>query len=253
MLTAKFCVDSLSRQNHTLLTALGFAIVYRKGKDLKLVQKLIDAGGDPSSIVRKPYDDRQGDYPHILSNKLGPLETALIVAIKTRSEQMVELLLMNGADLHRPAQKGVKRTPLQQACEIGSFKIVKLLLEKGASVNERPADRGGATALQLAAISGSIKIANLLLDRGALVHACPAKVNGRSAFEGAAEHGCLEIIRVLWDAVSGLGFTSEQIENAKSLAKSRSHRGCAEYIAGLSSEASFLLLQTDPLIDSEME
>ncbi|KAF8856666.1 ankyrin [Acephala macrosclerotiorum] len=242
MLTAKFDVNSFSIHDHTLLTVLGFAIIYRKGRDPELVQKLIDAGGDPNSIVRKPYDIRRDQHHSIQCGKVGPQESALTVAIKTRNEKMVELLLMNGADVHRPARNGLKRTPLQQACEIGSFKMVKLLLERQASVNERPADRGGATALQLAAISGSIKIAKLLLTYGALVHAPPAKVNGRSAFEGAAEHGCLEMIKVLWDAVSGLGFTPEQIENAITLAKSRGHRGCADYIASLSLADSFLLL-----------
>ncbi|CZR69945.1 uncharacterized protein PAC_19846 [Phialocephala subalpina] len=241
MLIAKFDVNSFSRQDDMLLIALGFAIVYRKGRDLKLVQKLIDAGGDPNSIARKPYDYRRDDILCRYEN-LGGQDMALTVAIMTRGEQMVELLLTNGADLNRPARKGLKRTPLQQACEIGSFKIVKLLLENGAGVNERPADRGGAIALQLAAISGSIKIANLLLTRGALVHASPAKVDGRLAFEGAAEQGCLEMIRVLWDAVSGLGFTPEQIENAICLANGRGHRGCAEYIASLSSVAGFPLL-----------
>jgi ankyrin repeat protein len=248
MLTARFDVNSFSKQNNTLLTALGFAIMYQKGVRLELVQKLIDAGGDSNGIVRKPYKD-----PDHFIRKFVPLETAPTVAIKTRSKKMVELLLKNGADLHRPARKGLKRTPLQQACEIGSFKIVKLLLENGASVNEPPADRGGGTALQQAAISGSIKIANLLLAYGALVHESPAKVNGRSAFEGAAEHGCLEMTRVLWDAASGQGFPPGQIENAIRLAKSRGHRGCAEYIAGLSSEATFTSLQTDAFLDFQME
>lgn len=69
-----------------------------------------------------------------------------------------------GADVQRPARRGLKRTPLQHACEIGSFKIVKLLLEYEADVNEAPADRNGATALQLTAVGGSIKIAELLLS-----------------------------------------------------------------------------------------
>ena len=78
------------------------------------------AGGDPNGIVSKPVS---GD------DEVKPLETALIVAIKTKNEQMVQLLLSYGAEVHRPAQRGLKRTPLQQACEIGSFKIVKLLLD----------------------------------------------------------------------------------------------------------------------------
>lgn len=240
MLSAKFDVNSFSKQGDILLTPLGFAIVDRKDMNLELVPKLIDAGGDVNGIVRKPYDRREGRTWGPCEDS-GLVSTALIVAVDSRSKQMVDLLLKKGADLHRPARKGFKRTALQEACEIGSYKMVKLLLERGANVNEVPAERYGGTALQLAAGSGSIKIANLLLNHGALVHAGSAKVGGRSAFEAAAEEGCLEMIRVLWDAVSGLGFTPDQIEDAICLAESRGHRGCAEYIASLSTASGYPL------------
>jgi len=245
MLTAKFDVNSFSRRKSCLLTALGFAIMYGKRADesLPIVRELINHG-DPNSIVLRPYLKSGAESM--------PQKTALLIAVETRSEHMVKLLLEKGADIHRPARRGLKRTPLQRACEIGSFKIVKLLLEHKANVNEEPADRGGATALQLAAISGSIKIAELLLSHEAWVHAAPAKVRGRTAFEGAAEHGCVEMIRVLWDAAAGIGFTPKQIEKAKNLAVSKGHRGCAEYIESLSSATSFPLLEIDPLMGSEV-
>jgi ankyrin repeat protein len=249
MLVAKFDVNSLSRRyfkrdfrrnfggEYYYVTALGFAIMRGKRADesLHLVRELINHG-DPNSIVLR----------HSPTDKVAmPLKTALLVAIETRSEHMVKLLLEKGADVHRPARQGLKRTPLQQACEIGSFKMVKLLLEHNANANEEPAQRSGATALQLAAISGSIKTAELLLRHGAWVHAAPAKVRGQTAFEGAAEHSCVEMIRVLWDAAEAAetSFTPEQIEKAKNLALSQGHRGCAEYIDSLSSATSLPLLQ----------
>jgi len=196
MLSAKFDINSFFEQRPTgliLLTALGFAITYKKGRDINLVQRLIDnnAGGDLNSIARK------SSYGYL--NKARFEETALMVAIATRSKEMVELLLKNGANIYQPARRGLKLTLLQQACNIGSFNMAKLLLENGAIVNEEPADRGGATALQLAASSGSVKIAKLLLSHGALIHASPAKMGGWTAFEGAARHGSLEMISVLWD------------------------------------------------------
>ena len=241
LLMAKMDVNSFTTGSHEGVTALGFAISYRNGKEPGLVQQLLNAGGDPNGIVSKPWS---------LHDEVKPLETALMVAIKTKNEQMVQLLLNNGADVHQPARRGMKRTPLQQACETGSFKIVKLLLDKGANVNEPPAERGGGTSLQLAAISGSIKIAKLLLNHGASVHAPPAKVNGRSAFEGAAEYGRLEMLWELWVAGvgHGQGFSREQIERAISLAEREGHRGCVEYIASLSSSAGFSTPQVDPFI-----
>ncbi len=73
--------------------------------------------------------------------------------------------------------------------------------------------------------------------------AAPSKVRGRTAVEEAAEHGRVEMIRVLWNAAEGKGFTPQEIEEARNLARSRGHRGCAEYIDGLSSASSFSLLE----------
>jgi ankyrin repeat protein len=230
LLAVGFDANSFSQRKGGLMTPLGAAIMHTKraDQDIALLRTMIQHS-DPNSIVQKPYDSG--------IDKSESLQTALLVAIDTRSERIVRLLLEAGADVHRPARRGVKRTPLQRACEIGSFKIVKLLLEYQANVNEAPADWSGATALQLTAVGGSIKIAELLLSQGALVHAAAAKVGGRSALEGAAENGCVEMIRVLWDTVAGtnLGFTPEQINKAKNRALQHGHRGCADYLDSLSS------------------
>jgi ankyrin repeat protein len=240
LLAAGFDANSFSQEKDVLMTPLGAAIMHAKraDQDMALLRTMIQHG-DPNSIVRKPYDSgiERGES----------LQTALLVAIDTRSERIVRLLLEAGADVHRPARRGVKRTPLQRACEIGSFKTVKLLLEYQANVNEAPADRNGATALQLTAVGGSIKIAELLLSQGALVHAAAAKVGGRSALEGAAENGCVEMIRVLWDTVAGTnpGFTPEQINKAKNRALQHGHRGCADYLDSLSSASHRSLIELE--------
>ncbi|VUC35438.1 unnamed protein product [Clonostachys rosea] len=159
--------------------------------------------------------------------KVSSRSTALLCAIKTGRMQIVNLLLDKAANFNRAADRGLKRTPLQQACELGDFEIIKLLLDKGANVNAPPAVNGGATALQLAAIQGSQRIVRLLLDEGAHIHAPAAAVNGRTALEGAAEHGRLSILgTLLTEGASGFGV--DEIECAKALAERRGHRGCVE-------------------------
>ena len=234
LLAAKFDVNSLSKRENGFLSALGFAIGCWKQADesTDMVQKLIDHG-DADSIVFKRYLRAYG--------RSNPLKTALLVAVETRRVDVVSRVLEGGADVNRKARIGLKRTPLQRACELGSFKIVQLLLEKGADVNQEPADRGGGTALQLAAISGSVKIVQLLLSRGALCHAPPAKVGGKTALEAAAENGCLELIRILWNAGGGQ-FSREQIQKAKDLALDKGHRGCADYLASLFLPSALSLL-----------
>ncbi|KAL2065286.1 hypothetical protein VTL71DRAFT_2955 [Oculimacula yallundae] len=215
-------------ENHWECNILGYAIMLGSTESgvPDVTEELINREDLNSIVFRKTRFTFKGkDYSE--------QETALLVAIGTRNEQLVTRLLDTGADPQRQARMGVKHTPLQRACEIGSYKMVKLLLDHKARVDDGPAYSRGRTALQLAARTGSIKIAELLIQCGALVHEPPAKLNGQTAFEEAAGNGRLEMLRLLWDTVDGLGFDSAQIESAKSLALAGGHRGCAEYISNL--------------------
>ena len=126
----------------------------------------------------------------------------------------------------------MKRTPLQEACEMGSYPVVEFLLSRGARVNDPPALRCGGTALQLACISGSPRIVDLLLDRQADLHAAPSAMDGRTALEGAAEHGRIAILDMLWDKAGG-GFEPAEIERAQEFARANGNTGCAEHLAAL--------------------
>lgn len=214
---------------------LGFAIRHGKEGNYQLVGRLLERGAETNMIVA---EDRQPRRP-------GPfliLETPLILAIRTKNSSIVSLLLEYGADLNRPACRGVKRTPLQAACETGSHKMVELLLQMGALVNAPAAARYGGTALQMAAKSGSLRIVKLLLDH----HADPlmpgSKVEGRTAFEAAAENGCSDILGVLWNAVLPYGFSMEECQRAKMFARGKGHRGCVgilDFLSGRSSHSSW--------------
>lgn len=207
---------------------LGFAIQHCQGGNLEMVRGLLDRGAETNIIVA---EDRK-QIPSLI------LETPLILAVKTKNLKMVSLLLEYGADLHRPARRGVKRTPLQAACETGSHKIVEFLLQRGARVNDPAAERHGGTALQMAAKSGSLRIVKLLLDNQANPLMPGSKVGGGTAFEIAAENGCLKILGALWVAALSLGFSGEEFQSARELAKEQGHRGCVGYIDFLSSRSS---------------
>jgi ankyrin repeat protein len=229
-------------KNGMSLSPLGFAIKYKKGTNHVLVRKLLQASGDPNSIAAKSNVRTHNDC-------IRRLETPLLLAIQTRNEEMVKILVNAGALVNRPARRGIKRTPLQEACKINSFKIAKFLLLNGASVNDPAAERGGHTALQLAAINGSIKIATMLLDNGADPHGASAKVRGRTAFEGAAENGCLNVLRVLYIAAFPVTFDQEELQRARHYAVGRGHRSCVDYIDSLPDASSSGLA---PLIDTEL-
>lgn len=148
----------------------------------EMPRKALGQAFDPDSIITESnWKYENGPKP--------PQETLLLVAIATDQLDMVQLLIDRGANVNLPAKRGVKRTPLQKAAEVGSRPIIQLL-DHGAEINAAPAERGGGTALQLACTGGYIGIVELLLKHGADIAAPASKVDGRSPIEGAAELFC---------------------------------------------------------------
>jgi len=94
-------------------TPLAVAIENNEGTGLQEVGLLLDAGVSPDSLVLWHCDSRR--------------ETPLLVAIRLKSIQMVKLLLNSGANVNFPPNMGVKRTPLQQAAEVGDMAITQTL------------------------------------------------------------------------------------------------------------------------------
>jgi hypothetical protein len=88
-------------------------------------------------------------------------------AIETNNEQMLKLLLDNGAD---PNSISLWAPPLVLACQKKNMTIIKMLLDSGADINLRgsfpktPWD--GKSALDIAREAGDAQIVELLLSRG---------------------------------------------------------------------------------------
>jgi hypothetical protein len=196
---------------------LGLAIkrvVHYKG-DFPVVRRLLEAGCDPNSIVSLPESGYASNM------------TALLAAIHTKGIGLVDLLLECGADVNTQTTRGLIRTPLQLAAELGCLDIVQLLIKKGAQVNASPARRGGGTALQLAAISGNCNIAAELLSHAADPEAPPSNLYGRWPIEGAAEHGRLDMIEYLLKVTV---FDADKCKRAMEFAKENGHMGCHDLI-----------------------
>ena len=101
-------------------------------------------------------------------NAPGYIGNALQLASKNGYEKIVEVLLINGADVNVTNPKE-RRTALQLALWGGYENIVKTLLEKGAEINAQTGDFGNP--LQLASQWGHEKIVEMLLVNGADVNA----------------------------------------------------------------------------------
>jgi ankyrin repeat protein len=213
----KFCVHPHGYP--TSESPMGLAIksaVYYKG-DFPIVRRLLEAGCDSNSVVTVPEDD--STYTANM--------TALLTAIHTQNIDLVKLLLSFGAEVNTQTTRGLIRTPLQLAAELGCLEIVQLLIKEGAQVNASPARRAGGTALQFAAISGNCNIAAELLNHGADPEAPPSNFDGRWPIEGAAEHGRLDMIDYLLKVTL---FDTEKCRRAMELAQENGHMGCYDLI-----------------------
>ncbi|RMJ16648.1 hypothetical protein CDV36_003677 [Fusarium kuroshium] len=109
--------------------------------NVPLVEKLIDR-------FDHEVEDRFGQRP-------------LHVASERGSKNIVELLLVRGADL--TVQCSQKQTPLHRAAWGGSFAVTEMLLEAGADPDAL--DSRGQSPLHLAAQHGYVEVASLLMKR----------------------------------------------------------------------------------------
>jgi ankyrin repeat protein len=230
LLEARIDIHGLSKSHGC--TPLGAAIRKDGGHNFDLVADILKAGESVESIVAAPFGLGGST---ISGSSVWPQHTALLEAIETRNEEMVKLILENGANVNRPARRGIKRTPLQRACEIGSYTIVQLLIDHRANVDDQPSLRGGGTALQLASGAGSIKIVLLLLFHKARIDGPTSAVDGRSALEAAAASGRLDLLKILWECTQGRGFHTQEVERAVGFAKAKGYQACVNCLEELHS------------------
>ena len=122
--------------------------------------------------------------------------TPLHGAAKGGHEEIVELLIVAGADLHArtvPLLGGGGWTPLHSAARQGHREIVELLIANGTDVNSR--DSTGKSSLHDAALEGHKEIVELLIIKG-------ADLNSESGYYGTPLHvaagiGYKEIVELL--------------------------------------------------------
>jgi ankyrin repeat protein len=127
-------------------------------------------------------------------------QTALQTAVEGGHSEILERLLAAGAEVNTAASKYGGRTALQAAAESGNLEIVERLLAARAEVNTAASERGGRTALQAAAERGNIEVVDRLLSAGAEVNAAASRSLGKTALQAAAERGNIEVVDRLLSA-----------------------------------------------------
>lgn len=166
------------------------------GGGIGLVQEMLDRGADKNSHSAQNL---------LFGGRLTPLQAAAAVC----NEEVVLLLLREGADVNAPAKGRPGTTALQAICSFNvnsqdeqerKTRIVQTLIAHDANVNAGLADQIGATALQHAAADGDLPLAVLLLRHGADVNAPPFKKMKCNALDRAAGTGRLDMVKLLLNA-----------------------------------------------------
>lgn len=93
--------------------------------------------------------------------------TALQLAIAVGSLEIIQNLLISGADVNMADSQGI--TPLHLATENGMIDLVPCLINAGAKVNIQDLTLSGQTPLHRAAIGGHLKVLEYLVSYGAQV------------------------------------------------------------------------------------
>jgi ankyrin repeat protein len=130
------------------------------------------------------------------------------MAAQQGNENLIRLLLREGAHVNSPARGHEGYTALQAACQWfpateeehqRKMRICRLPIKQGADINASPSEEGGR-ALGLAAQEGDLELAVLLLREGADVNALDLPLVHSTALDRAALHGRLDVVKFLLNA-----------------------------------------------------
>jgi uncharacterized protein len=108
-------------------------------------------------------------------------------------QDIAEVLLANGADVHARSRNAMQNTALHAAVAGQKADVVRVLVAHGADVNAR--QHGGWTPLQAAAQSGDVELIRLLIANGADLKA--RAENNQSALDLALTKGHQAAVELL--------------------------------------------------------
>lgn len=133
--------------------------------------------------------------------------STILLSIRAGHLNVLEILLVHGADLSCPVLSPSDRIPLHQAIKHGRADMAKLLLDRGADIQTLDDEERNA-------IFETLKAPNtdglsLLLDRGINIDCCDRE--GNTILHQAAVDGAVEHVRLLigQDMISKTAFNNE--------------------------------------------
>ncbi|OJJ95066.1 hypothetical protein ASPACDRAFT_1891979 [Aspergillus aculeatus ATCC 16872] len=143
--------------------------------------------------------------------------TPLNSALHLRSDEMIQLLLDNGA--HWDIDIDLRMTAMEWAVQSSSERLVQSLLERGASIDQK--NYFGDTVLAVAARDGLESAVQILLDRGADWKL--QNHEGETPLEQAVKYGHDSIVQLFLDRFTDPGSRDEMYQLLLFAASARGH------------------------------
>ena len=178
------------------ISALLLACYYQKSQIVQVILKYIKSitiheacAAGLTEQVQFMVDQKPDVINEISSHGFYPLG----IASHFGKEDIVRILLRNGANPNSSSQNGYQVFPIHSALSNGQNNIAKMLIEAGAEVNVLQSSR--ISPLHLAAQQGNIDMIIILLEHGANI--AIRNDFGHTASDMAAEKGFPEIAVIL--------------------------------------------------------
>lgn len=124
--------------------------------------------------------------------------TPIIVAIEAKNNEILKLLIENGADLYEK-HPIFNRTTLGTAAYYENAEAVEILLKKDARLANVGSDADGWTPLQDATLKANSRIVKMLLEHGA--NPTITDKHGGTPMDMATKFGKGEIVKMLRDYI----------------------------------------------------
>ncbi|WP_185211649.1 ankyrin repeat domain-containing protein [Sphingobacterium mizutaii] len=178
------------------ISALLLACYYQKSQIVQVILKYIKSitiheacAAGLTEQVQFMVDQKPDVINELSSHGFYPLG----IASHFGKEDIVRIVLRNGANPNSSSQNGYQVFPIHSALSNGQNNIAKMLIEAGAEVNVLQSSR--ISPLHLAAQQGNIDMIIILLEHGANI--AIRNDFGHTASDMAAEKGFPEIAEIL--------------------------------------------------------
>jgi len=151
-------------------------------------------------------------------------ETALLVASKCTSNNIIKLLIEAGSDIHHQDRQG--QTALIWAAQRGKADVCELLIKAGANIHHQ--DYQGYTCLMYLAQGGHTDLASRLFQDPAPLDV--QEYHGHTALMFAACQGKSSFVQWLMEQGANVNLKNEDGKTAQELAALRGHQDIVDLI-----------------------